>query len=120
MPKRDMKAALGASIKAEERAIKNRFEKADAVFSRKPAVAASSRETGSDSRVIRDSFTMPEDDYNLIARIRSRCLKAGVTVSKSEAIRAGLNALSRMSDKELLSVIDLLAKVKTGRPPQTV
>ena len=119
MPKRDMKAALGASIKAEETAIKSRFDKAEAVFSRKPA-ATPSRQASSDSKVIRDSFTMPEEDYNLIAEIRSRCLKAGVTVSKSEAIRAGLNALSELSDKELLSVIERLAKVKTGRPAQTV
>jgi hypothetical protein len=114
-----MKAALGASIKAEEKAIKNRFDKADAVFSQKPAPSANREET-SENKVIRDSFTMPEDDYNLIAEIRTRCLKAGVQVSKSEAIRAGLNALSRMSDKELLAMIDRLAKVKTGRPPQSV
>ena len=118
MPKRDMKAALGASIKAEEKAVRSRFDKADEVFSRKPA-AASSREASSE-KVIRDSFTMPEDDYSLIAEIRNRCLKAGVQVSKSEAIRAGLIALSQMSDKELLSVIDRLAKVKTGRPAQSV
>jgi hypothetical protein len=114
-----MKAALGASIKAEEKAVKNRFDKAEAVFSRKPA-ATSIRQANSDSKVIRDSFTMPEDDYNLIAEIRNRCLKAGVTVSKSEAIRAGLNALNEMSDKELLAVMERLAKVKTGRPAQTV
>jgi hypothetical protein len=118
MPKRDMKAALGASIKAEEKAIKNRFEKADAVFSKRPAVPV--REAVNENKVIRDSFTMPEEDYNLIAELRTRCLKAGITVSKSEAIRAGLNALSRMSDKELFAVIDRLAKVKTGRPPQSV
>jgi hypothetical protein len=119
MPKRNMKAALGASIKAEETAVKNRFDKAEAVFSRKPA-AVQSQQANSESKVIRDSFTMPEDDYNLIAEVKSRCLKAGVTVSKSEAIRAGLNALNEMSDKELLAVIERLAKVKTGRPTQTV
>ena len=119
MPKRDMKAALGATIKAEETAVKNRFDKAEAVFSRKSA-ATSNRQPSSDSKVIRDSFTMPEDDYSLIAEIRNRCLKAGVTVSKSEAIRAGLNALNEMPDKELLAVIERLAKVKTGRPAQTV
>ena len=119
MPKRNMKAALGASIKAEETAVKNRFDKAEAAFRRKPALTPS-RQASGDSKVIRDSFTMPEADYNLIAEIRDRCLKAGVTVSKSEAIRAGLNALNEMSDKELLAVIERLAKVKTGRPAQTV
>lgn len=119
MAKRDMKAALGASLKAEETAVKNRFDKAEAAFSRKPA-ATPSRQESSESKVIRDSFTMPEDDYNLIAGIRSRCLKAGVTVNKSEVIRAGLNALNEMSDKELLEIIERLAKVKTGRPSQTV
>lgn len=120
MPKKDIKAALGASIKAEEKAIRNRFERAETVLSRKPAAKTLTQQPSSDSRVVRDSFTMPERDYGLISELRNRCLKAGVTATKSEMIRAGLNALNEMSDKELLSIIEQLSKVKTGRPPQTI
>lgn len=67
-------------------------------------------------RVIRDSFTLPSDDYESIAALKKRCLQLAVNVTKSEVIRAGLHALQQRSDNELLELINGLAKVKTGRP----
>lgn len=74
------------------------------------------RRAGDGERVVRDSFTMPADDYRLIAVIRERCLKRGVSASKSEVLRAGLVALDAMKDKGLAKAIQRLPKVKTGRP----
>jgi hypothetical protein len=42
-------------------------------------------------------------------------LKASVSVTKSEIIRAGLLALQSMSEQELISVINSLTKIKSGR-----
>ncbi|MHC5719383.1 MAG: hypothetical protein ACYTX0_46875, partial [Nostoc sp.] len=67
-------------------------------------------------KVIRDSFTLPSGDYELIATIRQRCLKSAVNATKSEVIRAGLHILQSLSDKELIRAIESLEKVKTGRP----
>jgi hypothetical protein len=114
MPRKDMKKALGASLKAEEQAVKSRFERAETALSGKGA--ANSGHSDNASKVIRDSFTMPSVDYELIPAIKTRCLKAGVSVNKSEILRAGLNALESMSDKELLKVVNGLVKVKPGRP----
>ena len=118
MARKDMKAALGASLKAEEKAVKTRFDRAEALLEKSKKATTSSRKTGNHGRVIRDSFTMPESDHSLISTIKERCLNAGVNANKSEIIRAGLNALAEMSDGDLLEVVQNLSKVKTGRPTE--
>jgi hypothetical protein len=115
MAKKDMKKALGASLKAEERAVRDRFERAETVL------AKTDRATGVSSngveRVIRDSFTMPSTDYDLITKIKNRCLKKGIVANKSELVRAGLAALDAMQDTALIELIRKVPKIKTGRPP---
>jgi hypothetical protein len=120
MAKGSIKSRLGASMKAETESVRSRFERADAVMGKpdKPARATAAIATAPDvpAKVIRDSFTMPSEDYDLIAAVKQRCLKAGVSVTKSEVLRAGLNALNAMPDKDLKAVVESLSKVKTGRP----
>jgi hypothetical protein len=116
MAKKDMKKALGASLKAEERAVRSRFERAEAVLGKKapePQVKPSRNGAG---RVIRDSFTIPGDEYALISRIKKRCMKSGFSPNKSEVLRAGLAALDAMTDKDLARALGELPKVRTGRP----
>lgn len=133
---RDRKAALAASIQAEREATQARvprfdkFEKAEAALSRpekptaarmgKPPAAVASRPAYvrgiALEKVTRDSFTLPSTDYEKIGQLRAKCLKAGLSVTKSEIIRAGLHALERLPTENLREVIESLAKVKTGRP----
>ncbi|MBD1895538.1 hypothetical protein H6F50_18810 [Coleofasciculus sp. FACHB-712] len=131
MTKKNMKLALNASLKAEDEAVKSRFEKAESLLgdgvetNRKsevtPQVEAQSREEQvKKERVIRDSFTLPCEDYELISAIRQRCLNSAVNVAKSEVIRAGLHALNDLPDEALLKVIESLTKIKTGRPAKRV
>lgn len=118
MAKKDMKSALGASLRAEEQAVRSRFEKAETVLgARKSAPHPPPQPSNGAGKVIRDSFTIPEVEYELISRIRQRCMKAGVSANKSEVLRAGLAALSKMSDRELTKMFEALSRVKTGRPP---
>ena len=67
-------------------------------------------------KVVRDSFTMPQSDYDKIAALKKRFLKHGASVKKSELLRAGLHLLERLADPVLLEEIGLLESVKTGRP----
>lgn len=67
-------------------------------------------------KLVRDSFTMPEAEYALIAAIKQRCLDQGLAARKSEVLRAALAALARLSDKSVASAIRQLDPVKTGRP----
>lgn len=111
-----MKGALGRSIKTEEQALEARFEKADALFETKQQRAAAP----APERVIRDSFTLPAADYQLIGELRTRCLRLATNATKSELIRAGLHALQQMPNEELLKLIQNLPKVKIGRPTHTI
>jgi hypothetical protein len=76
--------------------------------------AAGDREQG---LVVRDSFTMPLADYELIGTLKQRCLGLGIAVKKSELLRAGLATLQRQSDENLARVVAAVENVKTGRPP---
>ena len=66
--------------------------------------------------VVRDSFTMPQTDYDLISEIKQRALKAGLHVKKSELLRAGLQALAKLTTVQLKQTVTKLEKIKTGRP----
>lgn len=71
------------------------------------------------TKVIRDSFTMPESDYAKIKALKSRYLQSGVNVKKGELLRAGLHALEQMDEQALLEILDNVERVKTGRPKQS-
>ena len=126
--KKSMASALSASLKAEDRAVKDRFERAEALLGDEKAELLRGADTKSfepepetkskkRQQTVRDNFTFPQKDYELIAFLKDRCLQQAVSVSKSEIIRAGLHALESMSDPELLELIENLEKLKTGRPP---
>ena len=67
-------------------------------------------------KVVRDSFTMPQNEYQKIADIKGICLKAKMHVKKSEVLRAGLKQLAKLSSTQLIGVLEALEKIKTGRP----
>ncbi|REG59338.1 hypothetical protein B0G80_2085 [Paraburkholderia sp. BL6669N2] len=71
-------------------------------------------------KVVRDSFTMPKPDYEKIAALKRKCLDAGVSVSKSELLRAGLLLLdSAPTAESLLAAVSAVETVKTGRPAKS-
>ena len=122
MAERDMKSALSASLQAEERALDTRMAKADAYFSHAgttPITAAEPPHTApalAHNKVIRDGFSMPASDYKLIAAIQARALTAGIGVTKSKILRAGLRVLDAMPVEQLKEVLSAVEDVKTGRP----
>ncbi|HEY0666035.1 MAG TPA: hypothetical protein VGD24_08220 [Gallionella sp.] len=67
-------------------------------------------------KVVRDSFTMPHDEYQQIAEIKAVCAKAKLHVKKSEVLRAGLKLLAGLSDAQMKQELGRLEKIKTGRP----
>ena len=71
---------------------------------------------GTKPKLVRDSFTMPEPDYALISTLKAQALAVGVSVKKSELLRAGLGVLSRMPTAQLAELIGAMPKLKTGRP----
>jgi len=67
-------------------------------------------------KVVRDSFTMPQSEYQKIAEIKAACLRSKMHVKKSEVLRAGLKVLAELNASRLKLVLNSLEKIKTGRP----
>lgn len=118
-----MRAALINSISGEEKSVQDRFEKAETLFveNRETTLTlGKSVEPKEKLKVIRDSFTMPQTDYDLITALKNRSLNSGVQTTKSEILRAGLLALNQMTEADFLDKIGNVEKIKTGRPKQTI
>lgn len=131
MPKKDMKSALKGSLKQEEKAVNDRFERAERLLSDKESssppteisaetvkIAQPSALAVPEPKVIRDSFTMPQSDYDLISALKKRALECSLDVTKSELLRAGLKALEKATPEEFAQNVNSVEKIKTGRPKQ--
>ncbi|MDR3066354.1 MAG: hypothetical protein LBV05_12745 [Comamonas sp.] len=70
-------------------------------------------------KLVRDSFTIPKDEYEGINRLKLRAASQGHLIKKSELLRAGLKLLSTLDDKQLLVALEAVPLIKTGRPPKT-
>ncbi len=67
-------------------------------------------------KLVRDSFTMPRGDHDLISLLKTRSLVLQRATKKSELLRAGLHALVALGDKALLAALNGLQPLKAGRP----
>lgn len=70
-------------------------------------------------KLVRDSFTMPSNDFQLIDQLKQRALGFKRPAKKSELLRAGLHALVSLSDARLKAALDALDPLKPGRPRKT-
>ena len=66
---------------------------------------ASERAKSGKIKVLRDSYSIPEEEHREIAALKKRCDKHGCEVKKSVLLRAGLQSLAQMDDNELLAAI---------------
>jgi hypothetical protein len=67
-------------------------------------------------KLVRDSFTIPKDEYVVIDGLKIRAGKLGQAVKKSELLRAGVKALAAMSDIQFKAALSNVPTIKTGRP----
>ncbi len=70
-------------------------------------------------KLVRDSFTIPKDEYVVIDSLKVRAGKLGQAVKKSELLRAGVKALAAMSDIQFKAALSNVPTIKTGRPTKT-
>ena len=89
----------------------------------KPAVTKAAKaaapekiKTTKKPKLVRDSFTMPKDEYQAIETLKQRATGLQRIAKKSELLRAGIMALSAMDDKDLLAILAKVPALKTGRP----
>ncbi len=86
-----------------------------------PKAAPEVTKTAKDSKakkpkLVRDSFTIPKDEYAVIEALKQRAATLAQPVKKSELLRAGLKTLAGLSDTALRSALQSVPSIKTGRP----
>ena len=67
-------------------------------------------------KLVRDSFSLPKAEYASIDALKKRAMTMGVSVKKSELLRAGLMWLNGASDSALKAALTAVPTLKTGRP----
>jgi hypothetical protein len=103
-PKPAVKATLKAPVKVAVNSLP------------KPKVKAAKPAKEKKPKLVRDSFTIPKDEYTVLENLKQRAGKLSTQIKKSELLRAGIKALAAMSDPALLSALKLVPTIKTGRP----
>jgi hypothetical protein len=68
------------------------------------------------AKLARDSFTIPEDELQLLADTKKKCLKAGIDIKKSELIRIGISIIHGLGLSRIKKEKRTLQPIKTGRP----
>lgn len=69
-------------------------------------------------KLVRDSFTIPKNEYAVLEQLKERAARAGRPAKKSELLRAGIQALAGMADPAFLGAVSAVPSLKTGRPPK--
>lgn len=94
---------------------------------RKAPAPAAAEATGADlpndketkvkkSKLVRDSFTIPKDEYLVVDLLKQRTAQLGHPAKKSELLRAGIKLLAGLSDAALRKAVLAVPAIKTGRP----
>jgi hypothetical protein len=67
-------------------------------------------------KLVRDSFTIPKDEYAVLANLKQRAGQLSNPAKKSELLRAGIKALAALPDAAFLAALKAVPSIKTGRP----
>ena len=70
-------------------------------------------------KLIRDSFTMPQADFELIDMLKQRALDFRHSAKKSELLRAGLQVLAALPHAQLQAALERITPLKPGRPKKS-
>lgn len=70
-------------------------------------------------KLVRDSFTMPNFDFELIGALKERAVAFKRPTKKSELLRAGLQTLAALDDAALKAALARLVPLKPGRPKKS-
>jgi hypothetical protein len=100
-PKQAVKASEPIAAPATTKAIPNKVAKA-----KKP-------------KMVRDSFTIPKPEYDVLAALKSRAIKLGSPAKKTELVRAGIKLLAALSDTAYQQALSAVPSLKTGRPAKS-
>lgn len=78
--------------------------------------SATDKSTSKKPKLVRDSFTIPKNEFAAIETLKTRAIALGISVKKSELLRAGLMVLQGLSDAAYKTAVAAVPTLKTGRP----
>lgn len=102
-PAKPSKAHVKAPLEAATKAAPSVADKEKDMKAKKP-------------KLVRDSFTIPKDEYAVIETLKERTARLSTPAKKSELLRAGLKVLSQLDDATLQKAMQSIPAIKTGRP----
>ena len=105
------KAVSAASRQSKETGTGSKVSVAGSDGKSKAAVATKIKH-----KLVRDSFTIPQAEYEILEGLKVRAANLKRPTKKSELLRAGVAALHAMTDKAFLSALNGVTSLKTGRP----
>jgi hypothetical protein len=113
MTKAVTKQAAAKSASPSKTAVQPKSKK-----SAKPAAPAKVEKPAKPKKpkLVRDSFTIPKAEYGALDDLKLRAIKLTQPAKKSELLRAGIKALTGMSDAAFLEALKAVPAIKTGRP----
>jgi len=79
-------------------------------------MANADKNTPKKPKLVRDSFTIPKNEFAAIETMKTRAIALGTSVKKSELLRAGLMVLQSLSDADFKAALAAVPTLKTGRP----
>ena len=110
------KPAAKAGAKPAVKPVAKRAKVPQAPLAAAPAAAPAKASKPAKPKLVRDSFTIPKDEYQVLDRLKIRAVGLQHPVKKSELLRAGIQALAAMPDREFVEAIAGVPTLKTGRP----
>ncbi|MES2188197.1 MAG: hypothetical protein V4505_26835 [Pseudomonadota bacterium] len=81
-----------------------------------PAAKAAKPAEPKKTKLVRDSFTIPRAEYQLLQDLKQRAATLGRPSKKSEVLRAGIKTLAALSDAAFTAALAAVPVIKTGRP----
>lgn len=110
------KKASAPQAKAPAKAAPKATKSAQASKPAKAAVPAPKADKPRKLKLVRDSLSIPKDEYEVIALLKLRAGKLGHAAKKTEILRAGLKAVAALPDAAFLAALQAVPSIKTGRP----
>ena len=68
------------------------------------------------TKLVRDSFAIPEKEYAALVAVKKTCLKAGLEIKKTELIRIGIALVNKLTTAKIKTAQAKLTQISAGRP----
>jgi hypothetical protein len=111
------------SVAKKTRLVKKVAVKKAAKKTSKKAPAKSTKSTKANkaiktvkTKLVRDSFAIPEKEYAALVAVKKACLKAGLEIKKTELIRIGIALVNNLTTAKIKTAQAKLTQITAGRP----